>query len=56
VGQEKKVKSIYQEEKPAIQPRRSKLKSQNELMDYWNEKFQEMIKELKLEIMEVIDE
>lgn len=53
---EKKPNTIYEEEKPAIQPRRSKLDSQNEIMDYWNEKFQKMIKELKIDIMEIIDE
>lgn len=51
-----KSKSIYDFSKPSNAPRKEKLLSQKQLLDYWNEKFNEMIHLMKLEIMEVIDE
>ena len=52
-----KNKSIYQhiESKPALVPRESKLQAQEDHLKYWNEKFEKMIHELKIEIMEIID-
>ena len=49
-----RAKTIYDLEKPAIEPRRAKLASQNDVMDLWNEKFKKMVKDIKREISDVI--
>lgn len=53
-GQIRVVKKVYADEKPALEPRRPRLKAQKEMLDYWNTKWEQMIKEIKKEISEVI--
>lgn len=48
--------TVYsKKETPANKPKEAKLKAQGEHLDYWNEKFEKMIHDMKVEIMKVID-
>lgn len=56
------IENVEVENKAAIkaaegtQIRRSHYTSQNQMVDFWDEKFKEMIKDLKDEITEVLEE
>ena len=49
-----KISKIYDLEKPAIAPRRSPFKAQNQMIDYWQVKWESMLKDIKAEINEVL--
>jgi len=50
----KSLKKPYAEEKPALEPRRPRIKAQKEMFDYWDRKWNLMIAEIKKEIDAVI--
>ena len=49
-----KPRTVYEQEKPALEMRRAYYKAQNEMMDYWDRKYKEMLKEIKRDIEEVL--
>lgn len=48
--------TVYDQEKPAIEPRRAALHAQNEMMDYWTSRYRAMVESMKGEISDVLKE
>lgn len=46
--------SVYDLEKPAIQPRRAALTAQNQIMDHWDARFRATLDAIKGEVDEVL--
>lgn len=51
----KSLKKNFAEEKPALTPRRPKIKAEKQMLDYWDRKWNLMIAEMKKEIETVIE-
>ena len=51
----KRLKKPYAEEKPALEPRRPKIKAQKEMFDYWDKKWNTMVESMKKEIEAVLE-
>jgi len=49
-----KVKTVYDLEKPAIQMRRAYFNAQNQIMDYWDVKFKQMMGDIKKDIEAIL--
>lgn len=50
-----RTKSVYNGELSALSPRRSMLRAQNEMMDFWDQKYQRMVELLKKDIEAIIE-